>query len=269
MTATPVFPQTIKNGAVQIVLGDSTTILKTIYTAGANGSVISQINVGSSDSSARDLQFFISIDSAVAATNTLTSTGTNVSNGDTVTIGSKVYTFQTTLTNVDGNVKIGATAALSLTNLFNAINVISGQGVPGTDFATAMTANTQVVASNPSSTTLFVRAITAGTAGNSIASTESSAQLSWASGSTTLSGGTASSTIDYLLATVSCPANSGFTNSVSLLTILDNTRFGTQLTDAHGNKILYLASGSSLRVKALTAVTAAKAISIFCQAGDY
>lgn len=118
------------------------------------------------------------------ASNTLTGTATNVSNGDTVTIGSTVYTFQTTLTNVNGNVFIGASAAASLTNLFYAINA-SG-GVAGTNYALATTANTQVVATNPSGTTLVATAILAGTAQNAIATTETAAQLSWAA--TTLGG---------------------------------------------------------------------------------
>lgn len=118
------------------------------------------------------------------ASNTLTGTATNVSNGDTVTIGSKVYTFQTVLTNVNGNVFIGASAAASLTNLFYAINA-SG-GVAGTNYALATTANTQVVATNPTGTTLVATAILAGTAQNAIVTTETAAQLSWAA--TTLGG---------------------------------------------------------------------------------
>jgi hypothetical protein len=35
-------------------------------------------------------------------------------NGEQVTIGSRTYTFQTALVDVDGNVKIGASAQLSL-----------------------------------------------------------------------------------------------------------------------------------------------------------
>ena len=121
-----------------------------------------------------------------AATGTLTNDGTNVSNGDTVTIGTKVYTFQTTLTNVDGNVHIGASNTASMTNLFHAINATGG--TPGTDYATAMTANTQVTATNPTGTTVVVTAITSGTAGDNIASTETSSHLSW--GAATLTGGT-------------------------------------------------------------------------------
>lgn len=137
MTATPVFPQTIKNGQVQILPAD-TTSLKTIYTAAANGSVVSSILMSSTDTTSRDVQFYVTI------------------------------------------------------------------------------------------------------------------------------GGT-----DYLLATVSCLLNSGFTNAVPLISVLDHANFATQLVDSHGNRCLYLASGSVLKAKVLVAVTAAKAISLFAQAGDF
>lgn len=120
------------------------------------------------------------------ATGTLTGTGVNVSNSDTVTIGTRVYTFQTVLTNVDGNVKIGATAALSLTNLFRAINA-SG-GVPGTDYALATTAHPRVTATNPTGTTVVLTAKASGAVGNSVVTTETSTQLSFGAG--TLTGGT-------------------------------------------------------------------------------
>lgn len=121
----------------------------------------------------------------VAATQTLTGTGVIVVNGDTVTIGTKVYTFQSALTNVDGNVKIGGTAAASLTNLFNAINGTGG--VSGTDYAAATVAHPTVTATNPTGTTVVLTAKTQGVAGNAIASTETSAQLSF--GAATLTGG--------------------------------------------------------------------------------
>jgi hypothetical protein len=122
---------------------------------------------------------------SVKATQTLTGDGTNVANAATVTIGTKVYTFQDTLTNVDGHVKIGANAAASLTNLFHAINA-SG-GTVGTDYATATTANTDVVATNPTGTTVLLTAILGGTLANAVATTETSAHLSF--GAATLTGG--------------------------------------------------------------------------------
>ncbi len=125
---------------------------------------------------------------AYAAKGTLTSTGVNVSNGDTVTIGGKTYTFQTVLTNVDGNVLIGANAAASLANLKAAINLEAGAG---TTYATATTVHTTVVADSVTATTLLVRAKASGSGGNSIASTEVAVTLSWG-GATLASGGTAS-----------------------------------------------------------------------------
>ena len=113
---------------------------------------------------------------SVAATGTITGDGTNITDGDTVTIGAKTYTFQDTLTNVDGNVKKAGTAAGSLTNLFHAINA-SG-GVVGTDYATATTAHPTVTATNPTGTTVVVTAITPGTGGNSLALSENSTHLS-------------------------------------------------------------------------------------------
>lgn len=118
-----------------------------------------------------------------SATGTLTATG-NFADNDTVTTGSKVYTLQTTLTNVDGNVLIGATASDSLDNLIAAINLGAGSG---TLYAAATTANGFVSAAAGPGDTMDVAALTAGAGGNAIATTETSANASW--GGATLSGG--------------------------------------------------------------------------------
>jgi hypothetical protein len=123
-------------------------------------------------------------DDSVRATGTLTGSA-NLSNTETVTIGSKVYTFQDTLTNVDGNVKIAASLTLTLVNLKNAINLDAG--VAGTDYATLTTAHTTVDATASNATTLSLRAKAYGTGGNSIATTETSATAAF--GGATLSGG--------------------------------------------------------------------------------
>jgi len=121
------------------------------------------------------------------ATGTITSNGTNVSNGDTVTVGGKTYTFQTTLTNVDGNVHVGASAAASLTNLTNAIN--GSGGTPGTDYAVATTANTAVTASTTATviTLTAIEATEPGTKGNAVTLAETAATLT--TSGATLSGG--------------------------------------------------------------------------------
>lgn len=122
--------------------------------------------------------------SAVKATGTLTTTGT-FSNNETVTIGGKVYTMQTVLTNVDGNVLIGANAAASLSNLAAAINLGAGSG---STYAAATTANANVSAT-ATATTLVVTALVGGTAGNAITTTETAANASFGGG--TLAGGLA------------------------------------------------------------------------------
>ena len=70
----------------------------------------------------------------------LTLTG-NPTADQTITIGSKVYLFQTILTDVDGNVLIGAAATDTIDNLIAAINLGAGAG---STYATSMTANTDV-----------------------------------------------------------------------------------------------------------------------------
>ena len=58
MASAPIYVGTIKNGAVQIVNADGTT-LKTLYTAGSSGSTINSIMVTSTDTSNRDIQLFL------------------------------------------------------------------------------------------------------------------------------------------------------------------------------------------------------------------
>lgn len=121
----------------------------------------------------------------------LTSTGTAPADGDTVTIGSRVYTYKTALSTgptVAYEVLIGASAAAALDNLKSAINATAGEG---TTYSTGTVAHPSVVATDNTDTTQKVISTTIGTGDNSLATTESSAQLSWAD--TTLGGGTGSS----------------------------------------------------------------------------
>ena len=73
----------------------------------------------------------------IVSRGTLTLTG-NAGNTQTVVIGAKTYTFQTVLTNVDGNVLIGDDASGSIDNLIAAINLAAGSG---TTYAAATTAH--------------------------------------------------------------------------------------------------------------------------------
>lgn len=100
----------------------------------------------------------------------------NFTDGESVTVGSIAYLMQTTLTNIAGHVKIGATTAISLSNLMNAIN--QGPGF-GTVYAAATPANTLVTASIYDTGVLKASAKTAGTGGNTIGCTDSAANASW------------------------------------------------------------------------------------------
>jgi hypothetical protein len=114
---------------------------------------------------------------AVRAQGTLTVTGggNQIANNDTVTLDVKTYTFKTVLTPSEGEVLIGANDTAALLNLKNALNLT---GTPGTDYSCAA-AHPTVSGLSSDATTLIARALVAGVAGNSIASTEVSAELSW------------------------------------------------------------------------------------------
>jgi hypothetical protein len=124
---------------------------------------------------------------AAAAGQTLTGSGT-FSDGETITIGSVVGTMKTALTGggVTANeILIGADLPASLVNLKKWINHESGAG---TNYGSASGIHPTVTASGNLTTTLVVTAKVAGTAGNSIATTETAANASW--GAVTLAGGT-------------------------------------------------------------------------------
>lgn len=125
--------------------------------------------------------------SDAAATGTLTSDNTNVANNDTVTIGTQTYTFKTNLTasTTANEVHIGSDADGSLLNLIRAIN---GSGTPGTDYGSLTPVNASVSAATSVTAHAFlITAKVSGAVGNAIATTETSAHLSF--GGATLSGG--------------------------------------------------------------------------------
>lgn len=124
---------------------------------------------------------------ATKATQTLTSDATAPNDDDTVTIGSTVYTFKTTLSTgpaVPFEVLIGASAAEALDNLKSAINASAGAG---TTYATGTTAHPDVTATTNTDTTQVIEAKEGGAASNAIATEETSDHLSW--GDTTMDGG--------------------------------------------------------------------------------
>jgi hypothetical protein len=78
------------------------------------------------------------------------------------------------------------------------------------------------------------------------------------------------SSVDYVLATFQCPLNSGFVNNVVTFNALQHAQVVNSLPqDVNGNKVLWLASGAVLKVKALTTVTAAKSIQLIAMVGGY
>jgi len=113
----------------------------------------------------------------------------NATNTEDVTLDSKTYTFQATLTDVDGNVLIGATSEETLRNLTAAINLEPwGKGVV---YADAMTANPAVEAHYPGPGGVLqmqAESKQVGTVGNSIATTENLLSGQWINGATMVDG---------------------------------------------------------------------------------
>jgi hypothetical protein len=120
---------------------------------------------------------------AVAATGTLT--GTTIAVNDTVTIGSTVYTFKSPVTTAY-HVLVGATDSDSLDNLIAAITAGAGAG---TAYGTGTLVHPTVTAAAGAGDTMDATALTAGTAGNSIATTATLTAGGW--GAATLTGGVA------------------------------------------------------------------------------
>ena len=128
-------------------------------------------------------EFYLSKQAGTSAVGTLTLTGIP-GNTLTVTIGTKVYTFLTTLTQLDGSVLRGATASASIDNLIAAINQTGGAGVL---YGAPTVPHPSVIALVAAGDTMTALAKEIGTDGNSIATTETLSNGSW--GDTTLDGG--------------------------------------------------------------------------------
>jgi hypothetical protein len=126
------------------------------------------------------------LNNAVKATGEITSNGTNVSDGDTVTIGDKTYTFKTALTPTEGEILAGGTAAETLDNLKLAVNRTDPAVNDGVKYKIAA-AHPTVEATTNADTIQTLEARTAGTAGNSIGLAEVAATLT-VSAATLLNG---------------------------------------------------------------------------------
>jgi len=126
---------------------------------------------------------------AVASSGKLVSTETAVEDGEKVIIGATVYTFKTTLSTdpaVPYEVLIGASATAQMTNLVAAIMGNEGEG---TTYGTGTVAHPTVTAAIADTDDIDLTAKTKGVAGNLIATTDDSAELSWGSEEVALVGG--------------------------------------------------------------------------------
>ena len=121
------------------------------------------------------------------ATQPLTLTGIGIA-AETMTIGTRVYTFRATVGATADEILVEATAAAQATTIRNAINV---NGLGG--YGSATTQNTQVWASSAAGV-VTVTAFIGGTVGNAIATTETLTNGSW--GAATLTGGLDDADVD-------------------------------------------------------------------------
>ena len=94
--------------------------------------------------------------------------GTVIADGETITIGTRTYTFEGTPAAID-DIQWDAAEATCMANLIKTIN---GTGTPGTEYYVGTTINLQVTAGVLSSVTSVFTAKIGGTAGNAIASTD-------------------------------------------------------------------------------------------------
>ena len=105
---------------------------------------------------------------ATASQGTLTM-DVNPTDGDTMTVDGKVYTFQDALLVGDGNIKIGATLAATQASLIAAFDL---SGTAGVDYGAGTTAHTSVDISAFAADIATLTAKTPGVAGDAIATTE-------------------------------------------------------------------------------------------------
>jgi hypothetical protein len=158
----------------------------------------------------------------VKATGVLTSSGV-FQNNETVTVDDIVYTFKTELTGAAFEVLIGASAAASLDNLKSAINASAGAG---STYGTGTWAHDKVTATTNTDTAQTVEANYVGTYANTIATTETCANVAW--GAATLASGAESSIL--MINTYTPAAGSGtfmFGEGVDFNTGLYYTEGGT------------------------------------------
>lgn len=173
---------TINPNSPPITTGDNPPLVAVAYPVGADV-VLEALQVVGFDGAGNIVPAEYAATAGAKATGALTLTDTG-SDDETVTIGSRVYTLKTALTGAADEVLIGASATATALNLKNAIN--ADEATEGVTHGS--TEDHPSVVATSAAGVLTVTAKQAGTAGNAIATTETSAVGSW--GSTTLTGGT-------------------------------------------------------------------------------
>jgi hypothetical protein len=124
----------------------------------------------------------VAVPASVQATGTLTSAGA-FTDTETVTIGSRTYTFRTPFVDAADNIDASGSVAQTHENLRRAIN---GDGVAGTNYGTGTAVHADVTAAD-TATTNVITAKKGGTQGNAIVTTETGTNISF--GAATLTGG--------------------------------------------------------------------------------
>jgi hypothetical protein len=178
----------------------------------------------------------------VAATGTLTSDATNVTNLDTVTLGAVTYRLMTVPVQAY-DVLIGVDAATTLANLKKAINATGT-----TEYFAGTLAHPTILAGAINATTLVVTARTVGTAGNSLASTETSSHLSF--GGATLAGG-----VNAVANEVFIGANTDATLANLVSAINGTAGAGTTYSTGTTANVDVTAAGPTTNVVTVTAVS--------------
>jgi hypothetical protein len=135
------------------------------------------------------------ISALVHATGTITSSGVQVTANDTVTIGGVEYTFVASPA-VENDIDIGADAAATLQNLYDAIN---GSGVAG-QYHADTEPNPDAIATSVTATVLTVKSRVPGTVGNFLPLAKSAATLSVSAALLASGAGSIATAIDEILA---------------------------------------------------------------------
>lgn len=188
---------------------------------------------------------FVAALSEAKATIVLTSDTTDVSDGDVVSINGKTYVFRTTLTSTSFpyEVKIGATADLTLTNL---VSAITGGGTAGTDYGSGTPINPDVTASAVSAHATTITAASMGVAGN-FGVYSSNAHLTFPT--LTMTGGVDSVEGEILK---DSSADATLTNLVNAIN--GGTGRGTKYATACVTSVLYSAAAVSAHATVITAL---------------